>query len=80
MKSFRNNLTPGELVILISGIPDLISGLPVEDRNAIVDAAKRPILLVGYDDDGRAELSFTDASGNEHFIYVKPSQVKAMEP
>jgi hypothetical protein len=78
MKS-DNNPTPGELVILISGIPELISGLPMEDRNAIVDAAKSPILLVGYDDDGRAELNFRDTSGAEHFIYVQPSQIRAME-
>ena len=38
----------------------LLEGLPQEDQNAIVAIAGKPVLLVGYDEDGRAELQFDD--------------------
>ena len=51
---------PGEMVLLKSIPPGLVDGLPQDDQNAIVAIIGKPVLLVGYDDDGRAELHFDD--------------------
>jgi hypothetical protein len=36
----------------------------------------KPILLTGYDEDGRAELEFQDGSADFHFIYVSPEFIR----
>ena len=52
--------SPGEMVSLTSLPPGLVDGLPQEDQDAIVAIVGKPVLLVGYDEDGRAELHFDD--------------------
>ena len=52
--------------------PGFIDDLPAEDQAAIAAIVGKPISLLGYDEDGRAELEFTDKEGIIHFIYVHP--------
>lgn len=68
---------PGDLVLLMEAPPGLLEGLPAEDQKAISETIGKPIHFVGYDNDGRAELEFTDGAGVIHFIYVSPSVIKA---
>lgn len=63
---------PGDMVVLKELPPGLLDNLPGEDQEAITDIVGKPILLCEYDDDGRAELEFTDRKGLIHFIYVNP--------
>ena len=51
---------------------------PVNHARTAIDG--KPVLLVGYDDDGRAEISFddpfvvrTDAYSNTHSVWVPPA-------
>src|SRR5438552_16214579 len=52
--------------------PGLLEGLPREDQTAIVEVVGKQVLLVGYEEDGRAELEFTDKHGTIHYIFVNP--------
>jgi hypothetical protein len=67
---------PGEIVSLKSIPPGLLDGLPQEDQNAIAAIVGKPVLLVAYDEDGRAELHFDDAfdvrtdHSHSHSIWV----------
>ena len=74
---------PGEMVLLTSIPPGLLEGLPLEDQDAIVAIVGKPVLLVGYDQDGRAELHFddpfdvrTDDSSHTHSIWVAPQFIE----
>jgi hypothetical protein len=73
----QNRPQPGDVVVLTEVPPGLVSGLPMEDQRAILEAVGKPVLLNEYDDDGRAELQFTDSDGVIHFIYVNPNAIKA---
>lgn len=63
---------PGNTVVLNELPPGLIVDLPGEDQKAIREIVGKPILLLEYDDTGRAELQFTDSEGVIHFVYVNP--------
>jgi hypothetical protein len=66
--------------MLIAVPPGMLNGLPTEDQKAITEVVGKPILLTGYDEDGRAELEFQDESADTHFIYVSPEFIrKAVE-
>jgi uncharacterized protein len=39
----------------------------------------KPILLKEYDNEGRAELEFTDDKGVVHFIYVNPNLIRNLK-
>jgi hypothetical protein len=67
---------PGERVILTELPPGFLDDLPAEDQLAISKVVGKPIKLLAYDTDGRAELEFEDANGVFHAICVKPSFVK----
>lgn len=71
---------PGQDVILTRLPPGLVTGLPRSDQNAIRAIVGKPVKLVEYDSDGRAELQFVDKAGTIHFIYVAPSFVRAVRP
>ena len=62
----------GSVVVLRELPPGLIDGLPREDQIAISEVVGKEVLLVDYDEDGRAELEFTDPHGVIHSIYVDP--------
>ena len=71
------------MVSLTSIPPGLLEGLPQEDHDAIVAIVGNPVLLVGYDQDGRAELHFddpfdvrTEGSSHTHSIWVAPQFVE----
>ena len=61
-----------EKVILNALPPGFLDGLPVQDQEAISMAVGKPITLNGYEDDGKAQLEFTDMEGVTHIIYVDP--------
>ena len=71
------NPKPGDSVVLTEVPPGLLEGLPSEDQTAIVEVVGKQVLLVGYEDDGRAELEFTDEHGTIHFIFVNPTFIRA---
>jgi len=72
---------PGDNVMLIAVPPGFLHDLPSEDQQAITQVVGKPILLTGYDEDGRAELEFQDNNAVTHFIYVSPEFIrKAVEP
>jgi hypothetical protein len=50
---------PGDMVVLTAVPLGLLDGLPQEDKHAIIATVGKPVLLVGYDDDGRAEIFFS---------------------
>lgn len=56
--------------------PGMLDDLPAEDQQAITEIVGKPVLLVEYDGDGRAELEFQDRDGNFHFIYVSPRFIR----
>jgi hypothetical protein len=61
---------PGQKVVLI-GLPEgFIDDLPEYDQRALTAVLGKPIILNGYDEDGRAELEFTDNQDVIHTIYV----------
>jgi hypothetical protein len=72
-------LRDGAAVRLLHAPPELLRGLPSEDREAIQWAANRADMrLVGRDDYGNVELEFKDFSGTRHWIFVRPSEVAAI--
>jgi len=78
--TFGDRPEPGEEVLLVSLPTGLLSDLPTEDQAAIAALVGKPVRLMSYDADGKAELQFTDAHGIVHFIYVEPTSIKAVGP
>jgi hypothetical protein len=70
---------PGEWVVLTEVPPGMLDDLPLDDQQAIVEVVGKPIVLRGYDDDGRAELEFEDRDGNGHVIFVDLRFIRADE-
>jgi hypothetical protein len=68
---------PGTRVIINDLPPDLLFGMTEREQNAIAEILEKPVLLVGYDADCRAELSFRDRNKALHFIYLDPVYIKA---
>jgi hypothetical protein len=63
---------PGNTVVPTRIPPGLLDNLAAEDQRAISDAVGKQVRLNEYDESGRAELEFTDSSGQIHFVYVAP--------
>jgi hypothetical protein len=79
----ESKLPVGENVVLVEVPPGLLDGLPEDDQRAIRAMVGKPVMLVGYDDDGRAELFFQDpftvqAHGysHTHTIWVAPQFIE----
>ena len=70
------NAKPGDIVVLDRLPPGLLKGLPKEDEIAIREIVGKQVLLVGYDDDGRAELEFADRNGHTHSVFVDPCFIR----
>jgi hypothetical protein len=81
----RERATPpvGEQVIFLALPPRLLDGLLEEDERAIIAMVGKPVTLVGYDEDGRAELffddPFTDDSSHTHSIWVAPEFIAPVQ-
>ncbi len=71
-----NKAKPGDVVVLERLPPGLLKGLPEEDQIAISEIVGKPVLMVCYDDDGRAELEFADRNGHRHSIFVDPGSIR----
>jgi hypothetical protein len=69
----------GDSVVLTEASPELLRGLPREDQKAISDQVGKTLVLVGYDDEGRAELKFTDGDGAIHFGFVSPKVIRPVK-
>jgi hypothetical protein len=76
MTSEHRKPKPGDTVVLTEIPPGFLDDLPTEDQQAVKEVVGKPILLNEYDDNGRAELEFADASGVVHLIYVNPSVLR----
>jgi hypothetical protein len=86
MASERENPHVGEQVIFLALPPGLLDGLPEEDQRAIRAKVGQPVTLVGYDEDGRAELSFDDPFdgrtppySHTHSIWVAPAFIARVQ-
>jgi hypothetical protein len=73
----------GDTVVLTSLPPGLIDDLPREDQRVIKAIVGKPVLLVEYDEDGRAELEFEDPFKGRpgtldctHTIFVSPEFIR----
>ena len=79
----RENPRVGEQVIFLALPPGLLDRLPDEDQRAIIAMVGKPVMLVGYDEDGRAELEFdepfTHDSSHTHSIWVAPEFIAPVE-
>ena len=60
----------GQKVILTALPAGFVDDLPEEDQRAISAVVGTAILLVGFDDIGRAELEFQEQDGTYHTIFV----------
>jgi hypothetical protein len=68
---------PGDMVVLTAVPRGLLDGLPQADQHAIIAIVGKPVRLVEYDDDGRAEIFFddpfdvgTERYSNTHSLWV----------
>ncbi len=74
-----NMPNPGEKVVLTVLPSGLVDDLPKEDQDAVREIVGKPVLLSDYDEEGRAELQFTDRNGIIHFIYVSTSLLRCVK-
>jgi len=75
--SQRQNLRPGQKVVLKKLPPGFIDDLPSEDQQAISAIVGVPVLFSGFDEIGRLELEFVERDGTGHHIYVNREFVSA---
>ena len=75
----NNRPKPGTRILITEAPPDLLFGLSEYVQQAILDIIGKPVRLVAYDADGRAELEFLDRDHYLHFIYVDPIYIKALK-
>jgi hypothetical protein len=61
---------PGDKVVLKALPPGFVDDLPEEERRAILARTGRPIILMEYDRDGRAELEFMAQDDSVHTLCV----------
>ena len=70
-----SNLHPGDLVVILSVPPTLLSGLPADDQTAIRSVIGKPVKFAGMAY-GQAELEFRDSRGDEHSIWIDVDQIR----
>jgi hypothetical protein len=69
----------GDRVILNGLPPKFLDDLPKSDQVAVANAIGTAVLLLAYDEDGRAELEFADSAGTIHSIFVDPKYIDAAQ-
>ena len=63
--------------VIVTALPQgFIDDLTDEDQRALIDVIGRPVVLRGHDEDGKAEIEFTDQEGTLHTIYLDPKFIK----
>jgi hypothetical protein len=68
-------------MVVLKEVPDgLLDGLPIADQRATSEIAGKPVRLIEYDTEGRAEIEFTDSAGVIHFIYVSADAIRTLTP
>jgi hypothetical protein len=72
------DLHPGDLVIILSLPPTLLSGLPKEDQSAIRSIIGKPVTFAGMSY-GQAEIEFRDSDGDEHTIWIDADKIRLAE-
>ncbi len=73
----RNKPKPGQKVVLTALPPGFMNNLPVDDQRAISEVVGKPITLVQYDEDGKAEVEFYDYGKDVgHSLFVDPKFIK----
>jgi len=79
-KSRKKRPKPRRKVVLIALPPGFIDDLPAEDQRAITAMVGKPVLLVKYDEIGRAELHFRDPfiKHCSHRMWVDPKFITAL--
>ena len=71
MAAHRKKPEPEERVLLL-GLPSrFLDGLPRQDQRAISRVVGKPVRLVKYERDGRAELEFVEKNGTSHSIWIR---------
>jgi uncharacterized damage-inducible protein DinB len=62
--------------VLLTGLPaGFLDDLPTEDQRAISAMVGKPIVLRGYEQNGRAELEFEEPS-TSHVIFLNPKFIR----
>jgi hypothetical protein len=72
-------MKPKRRAILTELPPGFLDDLPEEDQKAILDIVGKPIEFMGYDEDGRAELTFADGNEVFHSIWVARKFVRPVK-
>jgi hypothetical protein len=68
----REKPKAGDTVLLKGLPPGFVDDLPPSEQIAITKVVGTPVLLLRYDEDGRAELEFRDEeSGTIHSVFVE---------
>ncbi len=67
---------PGDKVVLKALPAGFLDDLPEDEQRAISARIGRPIMLMGYGRDGRAELEFMTNDDSMHTLYVDLKFVK----
>ena len=72
----QQKFRPGDVVLLTALPVGFIDDLPEEEQRAISARIGRPILLLKYEQDGRAALEFMDKDDGIHTLYVAPKFIR----
>lgn len=70
-----NTITVGDRVLFMRAPETLLSGLPLEDQEAIKTQEGKTMEIVGFDSYGHAEMEFTAENGTIHTIWVEPAKL-----
>lgn len=69
-------LSAGDVVLLVKVPDSLLSGLPVEDQDAIRSQIGKVLKVDAFDNYGNAEVEFVDNNGDLHTIWVNSTYLK----
>lgn len=66
-------------VVTVESIPEsLVRGLPQSDQRAINDCLGRSFKISGFNDQGEAEIEFTEAEDEFHTIWIGTACLRKM--
>jgi hypothetical protein len=69
-------LQKGDTVIVKEIPATLITGLPNEDQEAILECVGKAFRIAGFNSLGEAEIEFTDSSNDGHTIWLETKSVE----